>query len=366
MLIKCIKNLIASTKSSVYLLLLVVNVVFLASCGSSNALNQKVSSQTEKDCYNQSGESYCGRGEYITYDDKRDIILGEINGIPSIYFSDMKMEKDIIYTNSECYGMYQIALQGEWIYFTERFGELRENMRHYISRVKIDGTEYKRIRGCKAGARMLTYYKGSIYYKDLYDEKVKAYNIKKDTEKEIANHADEIYVSDGKIYIFDHLVKDVTVKDIDTEETKKVSINQCFTDPIVRKNEIYYVKYKSNDYAFHKNDVYYICKMDMSGKEKILYETTDYIFSFVVIDETILVSQGKKNAVDESFNMTYKSIPHAKLIEVQLDNSKKTVVRDDLSYDADIYSTLNKVYFSVDEWNGKRWIERDESTTVNN
>ena len=144
-------------------------------------------------------------------------------------------------------------------------------------------------------------------------------------------------------------------------------IDRIFRKPIVRKNEIYYIRDKSEDDAFREDDVYYICKKGVDSKEEILYSTTDYVFSFVVLDESILVSQGTVNDSSELWEQKVDDISNrqAKLIQVQLGNSKETVIREDLSYGTEIYSTLNKLYFSIEKWNGKRWIYHDESLALN-
>lgn len=80
----------------------------------------------------------------------------------------------------------------------------------------------------------------------------------------------------GKLYLFNILSRKAVV--IEFEAGEKITIDQVFWKPIVRENEIYYLKSKSKDDAFQKNDVYYICKKGVDGKENILYETTDYIF----------------------------------------------------------------------------------------
>lgn len=350
---------IASIKK-VAIVLMALNFVFLISCSSDNSI-QTGNIENNNDSYKQNSESYCGRGRYITYD-KRDIIIGEINGNPSIYFSNMEMEQGIIYTNPECYGIYAIALSGEWIYFAERFGESRDNKKHYISCVKADGSEYRKIKECRAC--MLFLYKENVYYKDEDDEKVKCYNITNNTETDIVDYASEFCLDDGKLYLFNVLSREAAVIDIETGE--KTTIEHIFWKPIVRKNEIYYLRSESKDEAFHKNDVYYICKKGIDGKENILYETTDYIFSFVVLDGSILVSQGTVNNINKSRNLKAdnRSNPQAKLIQVQLENSKETVIREDLSYHIEIYSTLNKLYFSTEEWNGKRWVYHDESMAL--
>lgn len=272
---------------------------------------------------------------------------------------------DFIYTNSECYGIYEIALSGEWIYFTERFGASRNSMKHYISCVKTDGSEYRKIKECRAG--MLFVYEENVYYKDRDDEKVKCYNITQNTEMEIADYVSEFCLDDGKLYLFNADNREAVVIDIETGEKITIAIDHIFRNPIVRKNEIYYLRDKSEDEAFQKNDVYYICKSDMYGKEDILYKTTDYVFSFVVLDESILVSQGIVNDSSELWEQKVDDISNrqAKLIQVQLGNSKETVIREDLSYGTEIYSTLNKLYFSIEEWNGKRWIYHDESLALN-
>lgn len=341
------------------ILVMALSFVFLVSCCSDNLI-QKGSIKKGNNNYEQYRESYCGRGRYITYD-KRDITIGEIKGKPSIYFLNIEMEQSIIYTNSECYGIYEIALSGEWVYFTERFGASRNNKKHYISCVKTDGSEYKKIKECCAC--MLFVYEGNVYYKDEDDEKVKCYNITNNTEMEIADYVSEFCLDEGKLYLFNAHNREAAVIDIKTGE--KITIDHIFRKPIVRKNKIYYVKDKSNDESFQKNDVYYICEKDMDGKENIIYKTTDYIFSFVVLEESILVSQGAVNDFSESLEQKVDDIsnPQAKLLQVQLGSSKETVIREDLSYHTDIYSTLNKVYFSVEEWNGKRWVYHDISYT---
>jgi hypothetical protein len=86
---------------NVFALLMILNCMFLVSCSSDNQL-QKVDVEQENNGYEQDSETYCGRGEYVTYN-KRDITFGEIKGNPSIYFTDRETEQDIIYTNSECY-----------------------------------------------------------------------------------------------------------------------------------------------------------------------------------------------------------------------------------------------------------------------
>jgi hypothetical protein len=58
------------------------------------------------------------------------------------------------------------------------------------------------------------------------------------------------------------------------------------------------------------------------------------------------------------------SNPQAELIQVQLEDGKETIIRKNLSYFTEIYSTLNKLYFSVEEWNGKRWVYNDESLDI--
>jgi hypothetical protein len=168
---------------SLFITVVLLCSVFLVSCSSDNQL-QKGDIEQEINSYEQDSESYCGRGEYVTYN-KRDITFGEIKGNPSIYFTDRETEQDIIYTNSECYAIYDIALSGEWIYFTERFGEYRDNMKHYISCVKVDGSGYRKVKKCKVSDLFI--YKRNVYYRDLDDEKVKCYNITKNTETEIAD-----------------------------------------------------------------------------------------------------------------------------------------------------------------------------------
>ncbi len=360
MSIICTKNSIVNmAKSSVYIVLMALNFVFLVSCGSDNPI-QRDNVESANNSYKQCNESYCGRGQYIAYD-KRDIIIGEINGNPSIYFSNMEMEQGIIYSNPECYGIYDIVLEREWIYFTERFGKTRDNMKHYISCVKVDGTGYRKIKECQA--RMLCVYAGNLYYKN--NDTLKYYDVVKKTEKEITDYVSEFCYDDGKLYLFNYHNKEAIVIDIETGET--TMIDRIFRKPIVRKNEIYYIRDKSEDDAFREDDVYYICKKGVDSKEEILYSTTDYVFSFVVLDESILVSQGTVNDSSELWEQKVDDISNrqAKLIQVQLGNSKETVIREDLSYGTEIYSTLNKLYFSIEKWNGKRWIYHDESLALN-
>jgi hypothetical protein len=175
----------------------------------------------------------------------------------------------------------------------------------------------------------------------------------------------EFRLNEGKLFLFYYISREATVIDIETG--KKITLERIFRNLIVRKNEIYYVRTKSEDDAFRKDDVYYICKKDMYGEEDTLYETTDYVFSFVVLDESILVSQGIVNNLTKSMEAKADDIsnPQAKLIQVQLEDGKETVIREDLSYFTEIYSTLNKLYFSVEEWNGKRWTYHDESLDLN-
>lgn len=323
-----------------------------------------------------SGENHC----VVTYNGI-DILYGNINVEfdekndesqykPGIY-KVVGSNKEIIYENDDCEGIYSLAIKGGWIYFVENSLKEKnsdETRWHcsYISRITVDGKNYEKM--MKRDAIMLHTDGDYLYFIEMDSSELYSYNLKEKTEEKILDFTDSYYVYKDIIYSYSG--KDKKMKVFNANNKNNFIINGIYDTPIVYNGYIYYIRSKSRSDVFKEGDYYYLCrkKIEKDAKEEIVYKTNKNIFGYAVSDSCVFMSLGKCEKQEDFFGYRekQKEALHANLVKYTFKDKKEKIIRDDLSYGVEIYNTFGRIYFTYEKWNGKYWDSFDSYIEINN
>lgn len=314
-------------------------------------------------------KTYNGQGRYAA-DHEKDYMVDYKNPDrytgPVICSINEDGEKEIIYENDDCGAINHLAIKDGWLYFVE--DSLQEEKEEkgdgvYISRIRVNGQEYEKI--MERCAVMLQIDGNNLYFKNYHEQALLCYNLEDKTEKKIVDYASDFFVHENVVYSFNNMSKNMQVLNLSDGHSFKVK--KVYDTPIIYDGYIYYTRSKSRSDEFKKGDRYYLCrkKIDTKAEEEILYSTNEYIFGYSVFDDFFAISKGKVEKLNDLWGgkVNNKNNPHASLVKVLFSNQKEKIIRDDLSY-VEINNTWDRLYFSYEKWDGKRWNAYDTFLAV--